>query len=282
VSFTSTAPTSLVAAAASTWTIGFTTSASGALAAGSYVVLQLPSGFTTATTAPTLAVVSPAGFATSCKLTGSDPTTGNTIVVALANKTGTCALAASTSASITVAVLNGPAGVYGPTSYAAWTSLDGTLTHPTTGSETITAAVPAAGTPWTASLTSSGGEAQAGGAPTAPASPKGAATASSYLCASSTSPTVVLQWTAVAHATSYVVEGSTTSGGTYAAVSPAPTFPTATSATVTLASVGTEYFKVEALVGASWTSALSGVAANGGVATGYVVTSATSPQCTNS
>jgi hypothetical protein len=279
--FTTTAPTSLVANTNATWSTGFTTSAGGSLAAGGFVAVQLPSGFTTAATAPTVALLTPSSFATSCTATGSDLKKTNLIVVTLANKgANTCTLAATTVATLTIAVVNGPTATYGPASFTIWTSADGTAVAPVTGTETIVSAgPPGTATHWTPATTSSSGEAHAGAAPGAPASPKGGA-ASSYLCDSTTSEVVDLTWSAVTHATAYVVLQASTAGGTYSAASPTPVF-IGTTATITYTTAVTEYFKVEALVGAVWVSALSGNAVNGSVASGYVVTSTTAPECTN-
>jgi hypothetical protein len=101
------------------------------------------------------------------------------------------------------------------------------------------------------------------------------------MCASASSEVVELTWTAVADATSYVIEQATTANGTYAVASPAPVF-SGTSATITYTTAVTEYFKVKAMIGTNWASALSAVAINGGVTSGYVVTSTTAPECTNS
>jgi hypothetical protein len=91
---------------------------------------------------------------------------------------------------------------------------------------------------------------------------------------------VDLSWTGVANATSYVVEQATTASGTYSAASPAPVY-SGTSATITYTTAVTEYYKVEALIGTAWVSALSSNATNGSVSSGYVVTSTSSPECTD-
>jgi hypothetical protein len=281
VTFTTTAPTSLIANAPSTWTVGFSTSSSGALAAGGYVVAQFPSSFTTSSTSPAVTALTPSNLATNCTLTGSDPNDGSVVVVVLTNKgANTCTLASSTAATLSIGVKNGPAGTYGNTTNALWTSKDGTSVEPTSGSETLTAATPASGTSWTASLASSGGEAHATAAPSAPASPIGGATLG-FMCASASSEQVELTWTAVTNATSYVIEQATTASGTYAVATPAPVF-SGTSATITYTTAVTEYFEVKAVIGTNWASPLSTVAVNGGVTSGYVVTSTTAPECTDS
>lgn len=281
VTFTTTAPTSLTANSSSTWTVGFTPSYSGDLGAGAYVVVQLPSGFTTSTTTPTVTALSPSTFVSDCAVSGSDPTEANVVVITLANLgSSTCTLDAFTAATISIAVVNGPAGTYGATSYAAWTSVDGTTASPSSGSETLAAAVPGSGTAWAATLSDSGGEAQAGAKPSTPASPKGAQGSGDYLCASSSTEQVVLQWTAVPHATSYTVEDASSASGTYSALT-GVTFTSATSASITFTTSGTEYFKVIANIGSEWKSSTSAVAVDGGVSSGYVVTSTSSPECTD-
>jgi hypothetical protein len=281
VTFTTTAPTSLTANAASTWTVGFTTSSSGALAGGGYLVAQFPSGFTTSSTTPPVTLVMPSGFASNCTAVGSDPTKGTVVVVTLANKgASVCTLAGSTGATLSIGVVNGPTGTYGDTTYALRTSKDGTFVEPTSGSETLTAAVPATGTPWTAALASSGGEAHGLAAPSVPTTPTGGAS-SGFMCASASSEKVELTWTAVANATSYVIEQATTANGTYAVASPAPVFSGA-SATITYTTAVTEYYEIKAMIGTNWASALSTVAVNGGVTSGFVVTSTSAPECTDS
>ena len=282
VTFTATAPTSLVAAAASTWTVGLTSSSGGALAAGSYLVVKLPSGFTTATTTPAVTLLTPASLPANCTPSGSDSAKSNVVVVTLANNgSNTCALAGSTAATLNVAVVNGPAATDGPTTFSVLTSSDGTAVAPTSGTETIVAAgPPATPTHWAPGASSSSGEAHGGAAPGVPASPLGAAT-SGYLCASSTSEVVELTWSPVVGATSYVVEQATTAAGTYSAATPTPVYSGA-SATITYTTAVTEYFKIEAVIGSSWVSTLSSNAVNGSVAAGFVVTSTSTPKCTNS
>ena len=281
VTFTTSAPTSLVANTTSTWTVGFTTSSSGALAAGAYIVVRLPSGFATSSTTPAVTLKTPSSFASTCTPSGSVPNSANIVVVTLANSgSNTCALGTSTAATIAVTVINGPAATYGASSYSLSTSADGTAVAPTSGSATIVSAGPPGTVSyWTSSMRSSAGEAHAGVGPTSPGSPKGAAYLS-YLCASSSSEVVDLSWTGVANATSYVVEQATTASGTYSAASPAPVY-SGTSATITYTTAVTEYYKVEALIGTAWVSALSSNATNGSVSSGYVVTSTSSPECTD-
>ena len=281
VSFTTTAPTSLVASHAATWTVNLATSTAGALAAGDYVVVSMPAGFTTATTTPAVSLLTPATFPTSCLATASDLTQSNTVIITLANNGATtCALATSTAASIAIGVVNGPAGTYGFSTYSLLTSRDGTTSSPTSGSETIVAAgPPGTGTNWNVASATSPGEATAALAPGAPTSLQGSQSGG-FMCASTATEVVTLSWTPVAHATSYQLQQSTTSSGSYAAVSPTPTYVGAT-ATVTYTTAVTEYYKVEAFVGTSWVSPLSSGAFNGGVSPGYVVLATSSPKCTN-
>ena len=281
VSFTTTAPTSLVANTASVWTVNFTPSSAGALASGGYIVATFPTGFTTSSTTPPIVLKSPASFPTSCTPTGSDPTNSNVVVIKLGNNGGnTCALALSTAASLTIAVVNGPAGTDGAATYSLLTSKDGTAVSPTSGSETIVAAgPPGSGTKWTVASPAAPGEAKAAGAPGAPGSLQGGASGA-FMCASSASEVVDLTWSAVSKATSYVIEQASTANGTYAVASPAPVF-SGNSATITYTTAVTEYYEVEALIGSAWTSSLAGSAHNGSVTPGYVVLSTSAPECTN-
>jgi len=281
VSFTTVAPTSLVAYAASVWTVNLTTTGSGALASGGYIVATFPTGFTTSSTTPTIVLTSPAAFSTSCTPTGSDPTKSNVIVINLTNIAGhTCALAASTAGTITIAVVNGPAGTDAASTYSVHTSNDGTATSPASGSETIVSAgPPGTGTNWTLTSPASPGEARAAGAPGAPSALQGAASGN-FMCASSTSEVVDLSWNSVSNATSYVIEQASSANGTYAVASPAPVF-SGNSATITYTTAVTEYYEVEAVIGSAWTSSLVGGALNGSVTPGYVVLATTAPKCTN-
>ena len=281
VMFTGTAPTSLVAATASTWTVGFTPSAGGALAAGAYVVVKLPAGFTVSSTTPSVTLLTPASLPANCTPTASDPSRSNVVVVTLANNgANTCSAAASAPASLNVTVVNGPAASDGPATDSLLTSSDGTVTSPGSGTETIVAAgPPATATHWSSSTSGSSGEARAGAAPGAPASPQ-STSATGYLCASSSTEVVQLSWSPVAGATSYVVEQATTAAGTYAAAVPTPVY-SGTTATITYTTAVTEYFKVEALIGTSWASTLSVNATNGSLNTGFVVTATSAPKCTN-
>jgi hypothetical protein len=54
-----------------------------------------------------------------------------------------------------------------------------------------------------------------------------------------------------------------------------------TTASITYTTSVLEYYEVEAVIGNWWVSVTSAVATNGSLSPGYVVTSATSPECTN-
>jgi hypothetical protein len=114
VVYTATAPTAVTFTPGSSagldtskWTVGFTTSAQGALslAGGSTIVLAFPTtpGFTW-TSSPTVAITGGTG-ATTCTATGG-ATTATTLTITLAT-TG-CAIAASTAVTLTVASVVNP------------------------------------------------------------------------------------------------------------------------------------------------------------------------------
>ena len=108
-----------------------------------------------------------------------------------------------------------------------------------------------AATPWTVGPTAgSSGEAQA---LALPAAPTGVAAACN---APTTSKTIRVSWSAVAHATTYSVYDSTTSAtGTYSLLASAVATTSWTSGTLT---AGTHYwFEVLAKVGSNWSSARS-------------------------
>ncbi len=281
VSFTTTDPTSLVANTGSTWTVNFSTSSTGSLAAGGYVVAKFPSGFTTTSIAPSIVLTGPSTFASSCTASGVDLTESNVVIIVLSNNgSTTCALGASTTATLTIALVNGPAATYGTTTYSLLTSVDGTAVAPTSGSETVVAAgPPGSGTNWTVPPSASSGEAASAAGPAAPASVHGGALLG-FMCASSATEAVDLSWSAAPRATSYVILQSATATGTYTVASPAPVF-SGTTATITYTTAGTEYFKVEAQVGSAWVSVPSGNATDGLVSPGFVVTATASPKCTN-
>lgn len=280
VSFTTTAPTSLVANADSTWTINFSTSSTGALATGGYVVATFPAGFKTASTTPAVTLTEPSTFPTNCTATGSDVDESNVVIITLANNgANTCALALSTAGAFNVAMVNGPAGTDAASSFTVYTSKDGTAAAASSGSTIVASGPPGTGSNWTLASPTPLGEATAAAAPAAPAAVQGGVTGG-YLCASTASEVVALSWSAVAKATSYVILQSSTSGGSYLPATPAPVF-SGTTATITYTTAVTEYFKVEAEVGTAWVSAMSGNATNGSVSPGYVVTALSTPFCTN-
>jgi fibronectin type 3 domain-containing protein len=76
-------------------------------------------------------------------------------------------------------------------------------------------------------------------------------------CTSTVGNTIVVSWSAVAHAASYSIFQSTSVNGTYTLGKTATTSPSTTNALV----LGTFFFKVTATVGANWVSARS-VASN--------------------
>jgi hypothetical protein len=281
VSFTTTAPTSLVAYAASTWTINFTTSSTGVLKTGGYIVVAFPSNFSTLTSSPVVTLTSTTGhFDTYCGGTGEDPTQGNVVVVAIASINGnTCKLADSTAASFTIGVINGSAGTYGPSTYSLYTSMDGVAAAPASGSETIVPSGSSSGSSWPVTSPISPGEASAASQPTAPASVYGGATGN-YMCDPGGGPVVDLAWLPVANAESYVVLQSSSASGPFVPTSPTPVY-SGTTASITYTTSVLEYYEVEAVIGNWWVSVTSAVATNGSLSPGYVVTSATSPECTN-
>lgn len=117
-------PGSAGADAASTWTVGFAASSSGALASGNSVSLTFGSGFAIPA-AP--AVTFASGFTGGCAGTTTGTTAGQVVTIPLS---GTCALNASTAATLTVAGIKNPAaGSYANTGFTVATSKD-TATSP--------------------------------------------------------------------------------------------------------------------------------------------------------
>ncbi len=116
---------SQVFAATTTWTAGFTTSSTGALAAGHTITVAFNSSFTIPAS-PTVTLAS--GF-TSCSATGS--TSGSTVTVTLANSGGTCSLPNSTAATLTIAGITNPAaGSYAASTFSIATSTDTVAASP--------------------------------------------------------------------------------------------------------------------------------------------------------
>ncbi len=280
-SFTSTAPTSLVANTASTWTVKFSTSSAGALAAGDYIEAAFPTGFTTSSVNPSVVLQTPSTFPVNCTAVASDPTMSNTVTVFLANNgSNTCSLAVSTATVLTFAVVNGLAATYTNSTYSLLTSVDGASVSPTSGSETIVVAgPPGLGSNWALSSPNPLGEAASGAGPGPVSSVQGGATFN-YMCDSTTSEQVDLAWTGVAQATSYIIEQASSAAGPYSAVSPAPVF-SGTTPTITYTTAVTQYYEVEAVIGTAWVGTPSGVAINGTLSPGFVITATSSPKCTN-
>lgn len=125
-------PGSTSALATSNWTVGFTSSATGALTASSAVVITFGDGFLLPS-APAVTFVS--GFTGACASTGVS--SGQHVTITLG---GTCALAAHTPAVISIAGITNPgAGTYANTGFTLATSAD-SATSPAT--DVIVAATP--------------------------------------------------------------------------------------------------------------------------------------------
>ena len=118
-------PGSSVANATSTWTIGFTSSATGALATGGTISVTFNSAFTVPASP---AITWGSGFTGTCTGTTTGATTGHTVLITLS---GTCALAASTAGTLTIAgVVNPVAGTYPANTFSVATSADTTPAPP--------------------------------------------------------------------------------------------------------------------------------------------------------
>jgi hypothetical protein len=106
-----------------TWTVGFTSSASGALVAGNTITVTFPSSFTIPAT-PTIGL--------SAAFTGSGTATATAAAgVVTITLTGTTALAASTAATLTIAGITNPAaGSYMNTTFSVATTADATAVSP--------------------------------------------------------------------------------------------------------------------------------------------------------
>ncbi|HET7146118.1 MAG TPA: hypothetical protein VFI10_02870, partial [Gaiellaceae bacterium] len=113
------------AAAAATWTVGFTASPSGALDAADTITVVFPAGFTIPAS-PTITL--PSGFANcSATATGS----GTTVTIDINDNAGTCALAASAAGSLTIAgVTNPAAGTYAASGFTVKTTRDAAAASP--------------------------------------------------------------------------------------------------------------------------------------------------------
>ncbi len=143
-------PGSTAAHASSTWSVGFTTSASGKLAAGNTITATFNSNVTVPAT-PTVTLGT--GF-TGCTATAS--ATGGVVTITLAG--ASCAVNNSTAASLTIAGITNPgAGTLTNTTFSVATSEDTTAVSPASG-VTITPTAPSAvsfsGSPQTANASS--------------------------------------------------------------------------------------------------------------------------------
>jgi hypothetical protein len=141
------APASFVASDTSTWGVTFTTSAFGALAAPNTITVTFPAGFTLPTT-PTVLFAS--GFSGTCTGTSTGSTTGQVVTITLS---GGCALALSTTGTITIAGIGNPgASSNASTGFGVATSQDTTSANPASaivinGVGAPSAALPPSGVP---------------------------------------------------------------------------------------------------------------------------------------
>jgi hypothetical protein len=107
-----------------TWTVGFTTSASGALAAGDKIIVTFNSSFPKLTSTVTLV----SGFSHCSRTVGL---AAKTLTVTLSDSGGTCALAGSSAATLTVAGLTNPAaGSYAANTFSVKTTKDTAAVNP--------------------------------------------------------------------------------------------------------------------------------------------------------
>jgi fibronectin type 3 domain-containing protein len=103
-----------------------------------------------------------------------------------------------------------------------------------------------AATNWTVRLaTASHGKARGD---TAPAAPTGVTAACQGVLLNDK---IVVSWSAVTHASAYQVYDATSANGTYTTIG---STVTTTTQTVTIATTGSYWFKVQALAGTHWTS----------------------------
>ena len=139
---------SQAAGAIANWTVGFTTSAAGALNAGKTITVVFNPGFTVpATPTVTLGVA----FGGSCTATGSG--SGTTVTVTLA---GTCTLGNSTATTLTIAGLTNPAaGTLANTTFSVSTTADAVVVNPA-ANVVITAASAVTGVTFSGSSTVAG------------------------------------------------------------------------------------------------------------------------------
>lgn len=130
-------PSSTTPAASASWTVGFTGSASGALAAAGTVAITFPGTIAVPATPVTVALNTL--FAGTCLTTGS--TSGQTVTITLPSG---CSLGNSQAASITLQGFTNPgAGSIAASSFSVHTSKDETDVHPAAG---VTFATPVAPT----------------------------------------------------------------------------------------------------------------------------------------
>jgi len=107
-----------------------------------------------------------------------------------------------------------------------------------------------------------------------------ATTSLTAACLNSTTETAVVSWAAVAHATSYQVVQATSSGGTYTA-SPTQPVGSVTTVNIVYTTSTTLYYKLYALIGTNWKSALSGNATVVSTTPGFLVFATSGTRCTN-
>ena len=149
----------VASATGTTWTVGFTSSASGTLKPGDTITVTFPSSFTIPSS-PTIALLS--GF----KGSGGATATASSGVATI-TLNGTQKLAASTGATLSIAGITNPtAGTYANTLFSVATTTDTKPRSPAssvviTGSTTTFAGssevASATGTTWTVGFTSSAG-----------------------------------------------------------------------------------------------------------------------------
>ncbi len=138
------AGTPQTANARSTWSVGFTASASGALKTGDAITINFASGFSI----PANPVITLTGAYANCSATAV--TTGTTVVVTLADNAGTCALANSASGALKIAgITNPPAATITGSNFTVVTTADTTAASP--ANVTIAAATSPTGITFTGS-----------------------------------------------------------------------------------------------------------------------------------
>ena len=109
----------------------------------------------------------------------------------------------------------------------------------------------------------------------APAAPSSITAA----CASSSTEVADLSWAAVAHATSYQVVQATTATGSYTASATQPV-GTATTVAITYTTSVSYYYKLYALIGTTWKSAVSANATVGSTTPGFLAFASSGTRCT--